>query len=95
MDKIVHPNIAIENGPSEDVFPFEHRDIPLSCYFTRGCSPVFLQVSLVLVNMFFVLIHVTVHRESGSLTSYFCSENCRTGWIERTKNNHLQEFEGC
>ncbi len=29
-------NIAMKNGPLEDVFPIEHGDIPLLCYFTRG-----------------------------------------------------------
>ena len=30
------PNIAMENGPFEDVFPIEHGDHPLLCLFTRG-----------------------------------------------------------
>ena len=29
-------NIGMEMGPFEDVFPIEHGDIPLLCYFTRG-----------------------------------------------------------
>ena len=35
-DTLRQSNIAMENGPFEDVFPIKNGDIPWLCYFTRG-----------------------------------------------------------
>ena len=38
LNTLQQTNIAMENGPCEDVFPIENRDVPLLCEFTRGYS---------------------------------------------------------